>query len=95
MGFCRNLSDKKLEEKYLSIGYWVGGALSYSHLGKPMGIRSKIRKLSRLEKEYSRRGYRTISIDDFISYGGFEKDINCLVGNKRDTDENPILYFQK
>lgn len=85
-------SDKKIEKKYLSIGESFGEMVSYLNAGKPCFFEETFEILKDLEKEYSDRGYRTISIDDFIDYGGYGKPISHLVGIKRDIDETPVLH---
>ncbi len=85
-------SDKKIEKRYLAIGKDFGEMISYLSSGKPLFLKETFEILSGLEKEYSDRGYRTISIDDFVEYGGYGKPISHLVGIKRDENEYPILH---
>lgn len=87
-------TDKQVEKRYVAAGATVGDALSYGFMGKCVGFDSFVKKWNRWEKEYARRGYRTIIIDAFVSYGGYGKSLKGL-GVKRNDGEKPIFHSER
>jgi len=47
------------------------------------------------EKEYAKRGYRTINLDRLTEYKIYEKPLNDVLRQKRELNENIILYSKK
>lgn len=92
--FVKLMSDKKVEKRYLSSGASFGDAVSYIYMGQCVGFESMLDDWAEWEKEYSTRGYKTISIDDFLSFGGYGKSIDHLLGKKRKRNEKPILHAE-
>ncbi|MFH0831247.1 MAG: hypothetical protein V1886_00035 [archaeon] len=88
------LSDKSVEKNYLHSGALFGGDVSYLHMGECLGFKSHLSNLSRWEQEYAKRGFKTVSIDDFIELGGHGKSISSLLGVKRKPDEKIILHAE-
>ena len=82
-------SDEDLILEYIQAGGHLGDTLSYAYVGEVIGANKLLEKLIRLEQQVADRGYRTISVQDFISYGGYGKRIANLV--KREDDE-PIYH---
>lgn len=91
--FKRFLSDRKVKESYLDAGNLVGAAVSYSYMGEPIGFKRMVRRWESWEREYVRRGYRTISLDEFIESGGYGKPLPNL-GTKREEGEEPVFHAQ-
>ncbi len=89
--WLKSLSDKEVENYYIEAGAEFGDAMSYDYLGKCHDFDSFFLDWARWELEYSKRGYRTISLNDFISYGGYGKPLKGL-GVKRKEGEQIILY---
>lgn len=93
--WVKGLSDKEVQDKYADVGAEFGEAESYSDCGEVAGTEAMLLDLVKWELEYSRRGYRTISIDDFIDYGGYGrlygKSLNGL-GIKREINEKIVLH---
>ncbi len=89
----RYLSDKKVEKYYVKAGADFGDAVSYIYMGECIGFRGMLRRWTWWEKEYSHRGYRTISIDDFIGYGGYGKELSGL-GVKLKQGEKAVLHAE-
>jgi hypothetical protein len=55
--------------------------LSYAYMGEPVGFESSLVSLCRWELEYIGRGFRAVSIDDFIAVGGgYRADLSDLLG---------------
>jgi hypothetical protein len=86
------LSDEQLGEKYLEAGCEYGLAIKDLPMGKISNFNLVLNRWSWLEQEYALRGYRTISLDDFICSGEPNKRTNLLLFEKRDEKENPFLY---
>lgn len=79
---------------YLKAGEIVGDAVSYSYMGEAVGFRENFEKWATWEREYSKRGFRTLSLDDFIVYGGMGKPIDHLIAVKRTPHEEPIFHAE-
>lgn len=95
MKLLRNLmSDKSVEKKYVQTGSAFGDAVSYIYMGECVGFESMLNSWADWEKEYVRRGYRTVSLDDFIELGGYGKNIDNLLRQKRNANEEPILHAE-
>lgn len=87
-------TDKQVEKRYVAAGATVGDALSYGYMGKCVGFDSFVKKFNRWEKEYARRGYKTITCEDFEKYGGYGIPLKGL-GIKRDESEKPIFHSER
>jgi hypothetical protein len=85
------LIDKYIQEKYVKAGRVFGNALSYKYFAVAVDFDYMLTKLVRWEKRYAKRGYHTITIKDFVDYGGRGKALKNL-GVKRSDNENPIFY---
>ncbi len=89
------LSNQELEQKYLKAGKRFGdGLVSYLYRGECIELREILDKLAEYEKEYAKRGYKTISIDDFVGFGGYGYPINYLLGKKLEADEVPRYHSE-
>ena len=88
----RNLTDDKIEEMYVKAGSAFGDAVSYIFIGECEGFENMLTEWEQLEEEYSNRGYKTISLDDFVECGGYGKPINNLLRQKRKESEQPRLH---
>lgn len=92
--FRKWLKNKAVEKHYSNAGARFGGDVSYIYMGECLGFRNHLKKWARWEKEYSGRGFRTVSIDDFIRAGGYGENISSLLGIKRAENENPVLHAE-
>jgi hypothetical protein len=86
------VNDNIVEKRYVIAGSRFGEAVSKSDKYEPFGYNSKLSNLVFWEKKYSDRGYRTISIERFVEFGGYNIPIDDVIGMKREKDELPILY---
>lgn len=86
------LKDKTVERNYVELGAEFGDALSYSYMGEAVGLPLMLNSLAHWEKEYARRGYRPVSINRFVSLGGYGKSIDDVIGKKRTPNEVPVLH---
>ncbi len=91
--FVYVLSDKQVERCYVYTGRIFGDALSYIAYGKCAGFDRMERRWAQWEKEYARRGYRTIDIKDFVGYGGYGQELTGL-GIQREHGEALRLYAE-
>lgn len=89
----RFLSDKQVEKRYAEAGRVFGDAVSYIYMGECVGFEGLLAKWAKWEKEYAKRGYRTIPIDDFIEYGGYGKSLTGL-GMRWEQNEEPIFHAE-
>lgn len=91
----RLLSDKSVQQKYIDAGASFGDAVSYSYAGEVVGFQEMLKNWEAWEEEYARRGFRTISLDAFINFGGYGEPIDHILNKKRDEKEQPILHAKK
>ncbi len=64
------LPDNLVIERYCEVGSIYGDLESYSYIGEIPGLQNWLAKWVFWEEEIVRRGYRAISLDNFILYGG-------------------------
>jgi hypothetical protein len=83
-------TDEQVQKRYVKAGAFFGDALSCSYLGEPAGVQSLLSRWAKWEREYVRRGYKTLSLDVFISYGGYGTPLEGL-GTLRN-DKEPAAY---
>lgn len=89
------LSDKSVEKRYASSGAEFGcSASDVATMGECMGFENLLNDWAKWEQEYVKRGYKTVSVDDFIELGGYGRNINNLLGIKRNADEKPVLHAE-
>ncbi len=62
--------DSLVIGRYCKVGSIYGDLESYSYMGEIPGLRNWLAKWVFWEEEIVRRGYRAISLDNFILYGG-------------------------
>ena len=91
--WVKRLSDKEVEINYVEAGADFGDAVSYAYMGECQGFEKMLSDWTKWELEYSARGYKTISLDDFIEYGGYGKPLKGL-GVKRKPEEEVILHAE-
>ena len=90
----RLLPDSFAERKYVQAGSEFGEAVSYLHFGESIGFEMLLQRWEDWEREYARRGYRTISLDRFIEFGGYNKPVDDVKGIKRKRDEPQKLHAE-
>lgn len=89
----RDRQLRALEKKYVRAGAEFGDAISYSFMGKCVGFDQMLDKWASLERRYSEAGFRTISLDDFVGYGGYGVQLKGL-GSPRSVGEKPVLHAE-
>lgn len=93
MNFFFRKNDSQVEKAYLEAGRVFGDAVSYIYMGECIGFSKLLDEWAKWEKEYAERGYRTISLDAFVQYGGYGKKIENL-NEVRDKGEDPIFHSE-
>ena len=86
------MSDSQVQKFYVDIGSWVGDAVSYSYLGEVFGMKRKVNQWTKMEAEYAKRGFRTVSLDRFVKLGGYGIPIDDIIGKKREEGEEAIFH---
>ena len=92
MNLKRILSNNTVIRKYAKSGTLFGGDISFIYLGKCERFDDHLKRWGDWEEEYVRRGYRTVSLDDFINAGGYGKKIDHLLSIKRNQGEEPLFH---
>lgn len=88
------MGDSTIERKYVNAGANFGYVVSFLALGECNGFESMLDRWSDWETEYAKKGYRTVSVDDFIQFGGYSISIDHLIGKKRKPNESPVFHAQ-
>jgi len=87
------LSDQRVLEHYRKAGAAFGDAVSYIYMGECVGFTKLHAEWARWELEISRRGFRTFSVDDFISLGGYGMPIKGF-GERCAEGEEIVLHAE-
>jgi len=90
----RFLSDKEIQERYVASGSQFGDAVSMLYMGECIGFEKMLGIWWKFEQEYAQRGYRTLSIDKFVEIGGYGKNYDFMLGQKREKDEFPVFHAE-
>ncbi|NTV23484.1 MAG: hypothetical protein HGA85_03855 [Nanoarchaeota archaeon] len=86
--------DPVLEKKYVAAGAEFGDAVSYIYMGECVGFEGMLNTWDVWEREYARRGYRTVSLDAFVELGGYNTPLGDAIGKRREAGEEPIYHAQ-
>lgn len=90
----RRLFHQKMIAEYIEAGGRFGLAMSdVFMLGEETAFEDLLSAWEMHEKEYARRGYRTIPLDEFVDLGGFRIALKTL-GQFRDKHEEPVFHAQ-
>ena len=82
--------DPDVINEYRNAGIAIGDAVSYIYMGECIGFDKLLDKWETTERQFSELGYRTISLDDFVSAGGYGKDLPELA--PRNVGEEPVFH---
>lgn len=88
------LSDAQVLERYRKAGAIFGDAVSYIYMGECIGFKKLHAEWARWELEASHRGFRTFSVDSFVSLGGYGTEVEGF-GERRVDGEEPILHAER
>lgn len=83
--------DEEVVQKYVDTGAEFGDAVSMIYMGECIGFEDLLKRWEDAERAYASLGYRTVSLDDFISYGGYGEEITALQV-ARDEGEEPVYH---
>ena len=73
--FRKHLSTKLVKKIYLSHAASLGDALSYSYMGKCVGYKEMVKNEYLWRQELKSRGYKGLTSDEMISYGGYGQKV--------------------
>ncbi len=93
--FTRLVSDAFVQDHYHFYGAMFGDAVSYLPLGECVDFQERFEAWTFWEDAYSKRGFRTISIDNFVKIGGWGDDATPLLGQRRDPEESVVLHSER
>lgn len=82
--------DEEVIIEYRQAGVEFGDVVSYIYMGECIGFDKMLARWEEAEREYAELGYRTISLDDFVSAGGYGKDLP--VEEPRRVGEAPVFH---
>lgn len=91
MNWRRFLPDWLVIYRYVQSGSNLGDAESYSFMGECIAYDRLMKRWEAWEAEYARRGYRPLSLFDFIDHGGYGVPLSGI-GQKLSPEENVILH---
>jgi hypothetical protein len=79
---------------YADTGIEFGEMVNRPNTGKYLDFETVLKRLEIWETQYARRGFRTISIDDFERAEGQGEDISGLLGVQREDGEDAVLHVK-
>jgi hypothetical protein len=88
----RTFTDEQTVEAYVMAGAEMGSAVSYIYMGECIGFDKLLGQWEATEKAYVDLGFRTLSIDDFVRYGGYAASIDKLLRVPRKRNEKPVYH---
>jgi len=89
---AKTFTDEEKVQSYVMAGTQMGDAVSYIYMGECVGFGELLDKWEAAERAYADLGYRTLSIDDFTSYGGYGLNIEKLFRVPRKEGEPVVLH---
>jgi hypothetical protein len=91
-----NLSDEEVRSYYIKAGHKFSDTKDCICKNKSANYINILLELEKWELEYSKRGFRTFSINDFIKYYGFGSSLDFsfrISKKKREPQEKAILHI--
>jgi hypothetical protein len=71
----RGPDDGNVVEAYQDAGAEFGDAVSHIYMGECLGFEALLSAWEKAEADYAAAGYRTLAVDDFVSIGGWGKEM--------------------
>lgn len=94
--FIRKMSDDWILRRYVAAGIKFGEATEDLYLsGEPKGFKNCFDRWARFEEEHAKRGYRTISSNQFVLQKNRTETLISNLGWKRPFDEKPCFFAEK
>ena len=87
------MTDKHVEKRYVEAGRIFGDAVSDLYMGEGTAFADLLAKWEKWEAEYAKRGYRTLRVNDFVAYGGYQIPLKDL-GTKREEGEEAVFHAE-
>jgi hypothetical protein len=85
-------SNDQVISAYALAGTEFGDVVSLIYMGECIGFDALFEQWEAAEQAYSRLGFRTLSVDDFVAAGGWGRDIDPLLRVPRKEGEPVILH---
>ena len=82
--------NEKAIERYSQAGMEFGDAVSYIYMGECIGFEKLLTAWETEELVYASMGFRTVSLDDFVSSGGWGQPLVLRI--PRDIGEEPVYH---
>ena len=83
-----------VHRRYLTTGADFGDAVSYIYMGECIGFGRMLKQWAKWERRYADLGYRTISLDRFVAFGGYGKSLEDVLKVKREKGETPVFHAE-
>lgn len=81
-----------VRRRYIRSGAQFGDAVSYIYMGECVGFAGLLARWERWEAEFVRRGYRALSIKDFVAIGGYGHTESLESLAKLTPGEQPVRH---
>ena len=88
----KTFTNEEIVTAYVNAGAEFGDVVSYIYMGECIGFADLLAQWEKTEAAYAELGYRTLSIDDFVSFGGYGKSIDDLLKVPRKEGEKAVLH---
>lgn len=96
--FERFFRDRWVRKLYVSAGGDFGDAVSMIYMGECVNMEQLLNRWAKWERHFAARGYRTISLDEFVEHGGYSQPLAGLgilgLGIRRDSGEQPVFHAE-
>lgn len=90
--FVPSPTDAQVTQQYVATGKEFGSVASnLGAMGECIGFEKYLSAWEKAEKDYSDRGFRTLSVDAFIGAGGWAERLEGLY-QLREVGEPPVLH---
>lgn len=82
MSLLRLMPMWLIRRRYIALGAYVGAAISYHYLGKPIGYDRRKARFDAYEGEWVRRGNYAWTLDEFVDLGGYGRPLPPIGGER-------------
>lgn len=91
----KQLTNDEMQTIYAREGSNFGSVVSHLAMGECIGFREMFESWAFWEREYTRRGFVTLSVDAFVDAGGWGHSLDGLLGKWRLVNEYPIYHAER
>ena len=89
---AKTFANEEIVQAYVMAGGEFGSVVSMIYMGECVGFEKLFEQWERTEEAYAGLGYRTLSIDDFVGFGGWGHSIDPLLRVPRKEGEEPVRH---